>query len=815
MKKVKYKFKKAFGLLEMVLASSIFVLLLFSVVGLLLYGRDNLQKDNLVSRATLVASEGISAVESIRSDDFNNLVDGVYGLSFNGNWSLYEDFDEVDDFKRRVTISSLSEKEKKVAVEVTWFKSFSKLGRVLLTKHFLNLEKEEEVDNEDWWNNDWACRQELIIDNSSGASVMNNYQVLLKFNTAELISDGRMQADCSDLRFIDSNNETILNFYIEEGTCNSDKTRIWLKVPFIPSFNSKSVYIYYNNEASDTASSLENTFIDEINGDSPLILDLPLNEGLGIEAFDYSGLANNADINNASWVNGKFDNALEFNGLNSHLGIANSASLNPSEITIAAWVKWQTDPSTGNNWASIVNKNVDSQYRLHHNRLNTAFEFAIRTNNGGRWVISETEPVEGIWYFVVGTYDGSELKIYIDGELEGTTSHSGPINSSNTWLAIGQRTSGDRQFEGLIDKVQIYNKALGDEEINLLYNNYGQAILNYPGKTLIRKHYPENLEFSFLAESCLAGESDFDYEIDIYDDWSDGYCANITITTEKEEPVIWEIELLLDEAPLNGIPNNVWEANWSYIHPSLFLSGMSYNETVVKDEPVIIGFCASREDENGDNGEIPVLEADYELVIDSQWGSGYCASVFITTSSADLIEWFVNIEITGTPTSVWEADWDFNNGILSASGLSYNKYIDNSSPTSFGFCASLPPPMANFLTIDETNASVSGFQNRTVSDIYLSNNGAFDIEIESILVSWTGNPPSRLRNVEINDNEIFSGNVSSGELAILDENFTIVSGLDPYNLSLIFQHSFSGRVISNLTFNFSDGSSLSVSDIAL
>lgn len=798
--------KDAFGLLEMLLAGSIFVLLLFSVISFLLFGRDALQKDNLSTRASLIASEGMTAIESIRAINFNNLVDGVYGLSFNnGAWSLFGNFDEVGDFTRFVTISTISDKEKKVSVEVNWFKSYSRLGRVNLVKHFIDWQIEDDDTSQDWWDENWQCRQELIIDNSSGQSVINDYQVLFSLNTLELINEDRLNIDCSDLRIVDNDQETILDYYIEENTCNTLNTRIWLKVPFIASFNEKSVFLYYKNPSAVSYSNIDNTFIRQINSSQPLILDLPLDEGSGAIANDYSANNNSASINNANWVNGFFDSALEFNGVNSYLAINNSPSLNPEEITIAAWLRWDIDPELGANWASIVNKNVDSQYRLHHNRLNTRFEFAIRTGNGNRWVESLSSPVQGVWYYLVGTYDGSQLKIYVNGQLENTNNHQAAILSSTSWLAIGRRTSGDRSFEGLIDKVQIYNRALNDDEILDLYNNYGQAILNYPGTALVRKYYQENLNFTFNDIECQESSSEYTYQLNIYDDWTTGYCANIIISTESESPIVWELELEVE-----GTVNSAWEANWFFEAPIFYATGLSYNETVVVGQPVTIGFCANRDDNT-----IPMQEANYELIIDSQWPSGYCATVNVSTLSSSLIEWFVNIEINGTISSIWDASWSFNVPILNASGLSYNQYISSDNPTSFGFCANLPPPMANYLIIDASNATAGGQQNRTVSNIFLSNNGSSNISIESITLIWSGNPPSQLREVFFESNSIWTGNISSGNSAVFNNNYIIAVGANPYNLSLRFQHSFSGRTINEITFNFSDGSQKSITNISL
>lgn len=169
MKLYNKKLKSGFGILEMLLASSIFILLLMSVIGLLLFSRDSLHKDNLSSRASLLASEGLSAVESIRDRDFSNLVDGVYGLSFENNqWIFFEDSDTKLDFTRRVTISSISEDEKKVSVEVNWFKSYSRLGRVLLTRHYTNWSKDGDGNGDD----DPTFQADFLIVEANNASAL-------------------------------------------------------------------------------------------------------------------------------------------------------------------------------------------------------------------------------------------------------------------------------------------------------------------------------------------------------------------------------------------------------------------------------------------------------------------------------------------------------------------------------------------------------------------------------------------------------------------------------------------------------------------
>ncbi len=201
----------------------------------------------------------------------------------------------------------------------------------------------------------------------------------------------------------------------------------------------------------------------------------PFDENSGCIANDGFGINNGVlspacPENSPSRLFGKVGRALSFNGVDDFVQVENARSLNPnSSISLSAWVKWEIDPETGESWASIVNKGVDNQYRLHHNRTNTAFEFALRTSRGNRWIASNTKPEKDAWYFVVGTYDGKEMRLYVNGALESTQSWSGMILGSATPLHIGSRTVNDRYFNGVLDEVGLWNRALSASEINAIY----------------------------------------------------------------------------------------------------------------------------------------------------------------------------------------------------------------------------------------------------------------------------------------------------------------------------------------------------------
>ncbi|MCW1312841.1 MAG: DUF2341 domain-containing protein, partial [Candidatus Parvarchaeota archaeon] len=77
---------------------------------------------------------------------------------------------------------------------------------------------------------------------------------------APLSSGGKMRSDCSDIRFTDSDGVTLLNYWIEPGTCNTTNTKIWVKVN-LTAFSNKTIYLYYGNPKAISMSYCDSVFL--------------------------------------------------------------------------------------------------------------------------------------------------------------------------------------------------------------------------------------------------------------------------------------------------------------------------------------------------------------------------------------------------------------------------------------------------------------------------------------------------------------------------------------------------------------------------
>jgi len=106
-----------------------------------------------------------------------------------------------------------------------------------------------------WFNSLWDKRQQVIIDNSTNAKALVNYQIKLK-----VPYDLDMNADFSDLRFTQADGITDIDYWIHEYTPSSEAI-IWVEVPSIPALSTANIYMYYGNSSAVTTSNGENTFL--------------------------------------------------------------------------------------------------------------------------------------------------------------------------------------------------------------------------------------------------------------------------------------------------------------------------------------------------------------------------------------------------------------------------------------------------------------------------------------------------------------------------------------------------------------------------
>ena len=288
--------------------------------------------------------------------------------------------------------------------------------------------------------------------------------------------------------------------------------------------------IKYLEEQAAQATKLDFIFPGKLN--ETCVLHLPFDEGGGSIAYDKSGNNNNGTIYGATWTDGKFGKALNFGGVEGvYVEVADDPSLALSELTLCAWVKTNGEVTHDN---KIIQKYPEASpwngYGLYISWWWSPGTAGIWVGDlDGGWLHGTTRVDDGEWHFVVGTFDGTIARIYVDGVLDAAEERT-PNLASTVNLYVGSNTNGEQVFEGIIDEVRVYNRALSADEIWQLYLSGGVRV---GAKTLM----PTDVGESFELVGC---------EWDAFE--NESYVRKLAVLGDKRS---WQITCIEKNVPWN------------------------------------------------------------------------------------------------------------------------------------------------------------------------------------------------------------------------------------------------------------------------
>ncbi len=207
----------------------------------------------------------------------------------------------------------------------------------------------------------------------------------------------------------------------------------------------------------------------------------PLDEGYGSVAHDMSGNGNNGTFVSPSWApfaNTSAFQAAEFNGqgagtytgtLGSYINVSSSPVLKPTHLTVGAWVEANSDTP----WMFVAGVQAtasDGSYYLSMTG-NSIGEMTFGTYNSTVAVRTNSTPLQlGKWYYVVGTYNGTNASIFINGKLSGSVPDSQLIYYIPSKLFRIGNLAGFDDWNGIISNVQVYNTSLTAQQIAQQYS---------------------------------------------------------------------------------------------------------------------------------------------------------------------------------------------------------------------------------------------------------------------------------------------------------------------------------------------------------
>ncbi|MBI1259166.1 MAG: hypothetical protein GC204_16980 [Chloroflexi bacterium] len=197
-----------------------------------------------------------------------------------------------------------------------------------------------------------------------------------------------------------------------------------------------------------------------------LILGLGFEEGTGGTTTDTSGYNNTGSLlNGAAWTNqGKFGNAIQFDGVDDRVRVADSPSLHVTNgLTMEAWVY----PTRANNWSAIVIKEIPNSFSYVLYGWWFGTDSAAGTTSGGERATSGGGMLPlNTWTHIAMTYNGAQQILYINGKVVASNADTGFVTVTNDPLSIGGNGQASNEvFTGKIDEVRVYNVALSQADI--------------------------------------------------------------------------------------------------------------------------------------------------------------------------------------------------------------------------------------------------------------------------------------------------------------------------------------------------------------
>ena len=197
-----------------------------------------------------------------------------------------------------------------------------------------------------------------------------------------------------------------------------------------------------------------------------------MKEGSGSGIYDISGKGNHGTLRNMSTNNqlsGWFGSSISFDGTNDDIDCGNDKSL---DVTTGFSVSVLIRPTEVASYRTVLSKMItdNAHSTIYLYIYNNIVGLRLYDSSGNqRNAVSSTIYVNN-WYHVVGTYNGSSLKLYVNNILVDTelTVPTINVNTSNLFIGSSERWPGE-EYQGIIDNIMMHNRGLLTSEVKQLH----------------------------------------------------------------------------------------------------------------------------------------------------------------------------------------------------------------------------------------------------------------------------------------------------------------------------------------------------------
>jgi N-acetylneuraminic acid mutarotase len=194
----------------------------------------------------------------------------------------------------------------------------------------------------------------------------------------------------------------------------------------------------------------------------------------GTIAYDSSGNGNDGNLTGGpTWATGKIGGALSFDGVDDYVLIPATTDLDLMRLTISTWVYSTNFDHNGFIFEKTADGNVNTQYNLFIQ--NSELRFRVKPINSSYSDTKVDQSILSGWSFITSSYNSSKRKLFVNGQLVASNDFNETIATNPNGISlIGayafNSIGSNYFFNGLIDDVRIYDRALSAEEVQALYN---------------------------------------------------------------------------------------------------------------------------------------------------------------------------------------------------------------------------------------------------------------------------------------------------------------------------------------------------------
>jgi hypothetical protein len=187
---------------------------------------------------------------------------------------------------------------------------------------------------------------------------------------------------------------------------------------------------------------------------------------------DLSGNGNSGTLTNGPTFSSANNGSIVFDGSNDYIECGNPSSLasiaGTTNATVSGWINFSAYSGSSGQPYSVVT-NHGSRVWLVENPSGY-LRYRITAGGSDVWVSDTSIHLLNTWYYFVGTYDGVNMKIYMNGILKNTQAQTGVLGAANTTVRIGSYFNNNYHFSGSVSEFKVYNRALSASEVLQNYN---------------------------------------------------------------------------------------------------------------------------------------------------------------------------------------------------------------------------------------------------------------------------------------------------------------------------------------------------------